>query len=44
MPKKKIDPHRQEMTRQDPEVRRHNFDEVALAAMQETSLYRRVSR
>ena len=38
MPKKTIDPHRQEMTRQDPEVRRHNFDEVALGYTMEQAI------
>lgn len=38
MPKKKIDPHRQKMPRQDPEVRRHNFDEVALGYTMEQAI------
>ena len=38
MPKKKIVPHRHEMPRQDPEVRRRNFDEVALGYTEEQAI------
>ena len=38
MPKKKIVSHRQEMPRQDPKVRRHNFDEVALGYTMEQAV------
>jgi len=37
-PKKKLDLNRREMPKQSPEVRRHNFDEVALGYSAETAI------
>ena len=37
-PKKKLDLNRREMPKQPPEVRRHNFNEVALGYSPETAM------